>query len=437
MKKPTITGKEKKKIFLLSNGCHENFMDVAMLKQYFDNQDNYVLVTHLADANLIIFLGCSVMQGKEDETREIINKIEKQKNPVAKLVVAGCISKVYPELIGSDEDSLSLIKIIDDLLNPKNTEDNVNPHFPYRPYRKDGEDIVAVAREHRRSKSLRVPITDTPGFIGNAMVKINSVAINLLSKYNDFTQQRIDIWDERTYTIKISTGCCGNCNYCSIKQSRGGIHSRTIEKVIEDFKEGLAQGYTDFALIGTDIGDFGKDNNENLLDLLRRLVNLDGSFKIRLRNVNPRWLIPSAPQLCELLVGGKISYIQSPIQSGSNNVLKLMNRGYKANDYLAVIKKIREACPNIFIKTQIIVGFPGETAQDFLQNVQLYKSKLFNYIDVFPYTDRPNTQAMSLPKHLLPKVISKRYKKLLFKSLFSLAPKQLLKNQLSIGGNTW
>jgi len=427
----TNNSARKKKIFILSNGCHESYMDTAMLEQYFDSKEKYVLVTDLAEANLIILLGCSVMQGKEDETREIIKMIEEHKSPGAKQVIAGCISKVYPELISSDEDSLSLTQKIDDLLNPKYTDNHVNPHFPYKLYRKDGDDLMAVAKQHRRNKSLRLSITDTRGFIGTATVKLSGIATKLLSKYNNFIQQRIDVWDKGTYTIKISTGCYGNCSYCSIKQSRGTVRSRKIEKVVEDFKEGLSQGYTSFALIGTDIGDFGKDNKENLLDLLRRLVKLDGSFKIRLRNLNPRWLISSAPQLCELLVGGKISYIQSPIQSGSNNVLKLMNRGYKAEDYLAVIKKIREACPNIFIKTQIIVGFPSETAQDFLQDALLYKSKLFNYIDVFGYTDRPNTQAMTLPNHLPPTVVSERNKKLLCKSLFSLAPKQLVKNWLS------
>jgi len=115
--------------------------------------------------------------------------------------------------------------------------------------------------------------------------------------------------DAGTYTIKISTGSSGACSFCSIKQARGAIRSRPSGKIVEDCQQGRAQAYTEFALIGTDIGDYGRDVGENLLDLLRTLINRKGAFKIRLRNVNPRWLIPSAPQLRDLLTSGKISYI--------------------------------------------------------------------------------------------------------------------------------
>jgi len=252
----------------------------------------------------------------------------------------------------------------------------------------------------------------------------------LLSRYEAFVQKRIDVWDEGTYTIKISTGCSGACSFCSIKQARGTIRSRPSGEIVEDFKKGLAQRYTDFALIGTDIGDYGRDIGENLLDLLEMLVNLKGEFKIRLRNVNPRWLIPSAPQLRDLLASGKISYIQSPVQSCSENVLRLMNRGYRAEEFLRAVRTIRSASSEVFIKTQIVVGFPGETEEDFLANKRLYKSQLFNYVEVFAYSLRPNTRAEALPGQLPSAVVTARRRKLLLKSLFGLAPKQLLRQWL-------
>ena len=107
-----------------------------------------------------------------------------------------------------------------------------------------------------------------------------------------------------------------------------------------------------------------------------------------------------------------------------------MNRRYTSQDYLEAIKRIRAADPDIFIKTQIIVGFPGETKQDFHKNVELFKSGLFDYIDVFPYTDRPNTIATALPDHLPQEAIMARRAKLLCRSLFYLAPKHLLKKWL-------
>jgi len=420
----------KKRVYILSNGCHESYMDAAVVDQYFGIKGDFLRASNLEEADLILLLGCAVMQAKEEQTRELIRLIEERKRPEAKFVVAGCISKVRPELASQDQDSLSLHQRIDDLLTMKTKDEGITANFPYKPYRKDQKDLLTAVKLDGRQKKLYDSMSSAQGLLGFISTTVSGPAAWILGKYHDFIDRRIDVWGDGTYTIKISTGCCGACSYCSIKQSRGQIRSRPSEEIAEDFKKGLTQGYTDFALIGTDIGDYGRDRGENLLDLLQTLVKLEGSFDIRLRNVNPRWLIPFTPQLCELLASGKISYIQSPIQSCSDNVLKLMNRGYRAGDFLEAVRKIRSACPRIFIKTQAIVGFPGETEHDFLDNMKLYKSKLFNYVEVFAYSDRPNTKAEALPNHLSNKAVQARRRKLLYKSMFCQAPKQLLKKWL-------
>ena len=204
------------------------------------------------------------------------------------------------------------------------------------------------------------------------------------------------------------------------------MSSRPFQTIVSEVKEGLNLGYRDYALIGTDIGDYGSDLETNLLELLKAIISLPDSFRLRLRNVNPRWLIPNAADLCEILKSGKITYIQSPIQSGSEKILKLMNRGYLAVDYLDAIQKIRNTCEKVFIKTQIIVGFPGESEVDFQDSIKLYASGLFNYIDVFSYTNRPNTKASTMSGQIPQEVILRRRRKLRLKSLFQLAPRQLL-----------
>jgi MiaB/RimO family radical SAM methylthiotransferase len=239
-------------------------------------------------------------------------------------------------------------------------------------------------------------------------------------------ESRLDVWNKNTYTIRISTGCLGNCSYCSIKQARGKISSRPIQTIVSEVKDGLELGYHDYALIGTDIGDYGKDLETNLLELLKAIISIPGRFQLRLRNVNPRWLVPNVDALCEILKSGKIGYIQSPIQSGSNRILKLMKRGYLAGDYLNAMERIRKSSTEVFLKTQLIVGFPTESEEDFLDSLRLYDPGLFNYIEVFSYSSRPNTKASMMSGQLPEQVIWRRYKKLLVKSNFQLAPKQLL-----------
>jgi len=412
-------------VYVISNGCHESFLDAAQLERFFQAKPDFTVVKDIANADLIVLLGCSVMQPKEDMTRELIKVISEQKRADAELLVAGCIAKVRPDLVYRDNKFNTLIQEIDDLLRSKGGSQEFKANFPYRPYRDSKKDLLTIVRTRERKRRLNQYASSLGGPLRTVTQKFSGPITYMLSKYGDFVESRIDVWDNKTYTIKISTGCRGNCSYCSIKQSRGEICSKPIKAVIKEFKAGLQQGYSDFALIGTDIGDYGKDMGTDLLDLLKAIVRLVGQFQVRLRNVNPRWLIPSAPQFCDLLTSGKISYIESPIQSCSNRILKLMNRGYRAEDYLDAMRKIRSTCPRVFLKSQIIVGFPSESDEDFRKFLKLYESKLFNYVDVFPYSNRPNTRASTMLNQVPYEIIMKRRQKLLFKSLFQLAPKQL------------
>jgi tRNA A37 methylthiotransferase MiaB len=156
------------------------------------------------------------------------------------------------------------------------------------------------------------------------------------------------------------------------------------------------------------------------MDLLERLVAYKANFTLRLRNVNPRWLIPSASHLCGLLETGKIGYILSPVESGSNRVLDRMNRGYRIEDYIEAVRKLRTAYPPLLLKTQIMVGFPGETDQDFAKSRDLLKLGLFDYVEVYAFTKRPRTRASRLAGDVPDKIVTKRYRKLLFRSFFQL-----------------
>jgi tRNA A37 methylthiotransferase MiaB len=418
--------KDKKSVCVITNGCHESFIDATMLEQYFREQSDFLVVKDIVKADLIVLLGCSVMQPKEDQTRELIKSISEQKRPDAELLIAGCIAKVRPEIAGHNDKYSALFQEIQELLRREDKGIGFKANFPYRPYRDNREDLLGITRTRIREKKLLEYTSNCTGLSQVVAKRFSSIITCLLSKYGDFIESRIDVWNDKTYTIKISTGCCGNCSYCSIKQSRGKISSRSIADVVRDFKDGLEEGYKEFALIGTDIGDFGKDRGEDLLDLLYAVLELCGECKLRLRNLNPRWLIPNVDSLCDLLKSKGVVYIESPIQSCSNHILRLMNRGYKAEDYFDAMRKIRHACPNVFLKTQAIVGFPGESDEDFKEFLKLYESKLFNYVDVFPYTNRPNTEASIMPNQVPNEIIMKRRNKLLFKSLFQLAPRQLL-----------
>lgn len=414
-------------IYIISNGCHESLFDARLLELYLNESPAFNAVEKIQDADIIILLGCSVSQNKEEQTCELMKIISEQKRPDARILVSGCIEKIRPELQANDKESNILRQEIYNILKFKSKPKESNTHFSYSAFANDQQGLINITRNHMRQNTVREYAINCTVLLRPVIQMLSGTIVNIANKYTDYIESKTDIWNGETYTIKISTGCCGDCAYCSIKQSRGNILSRPIEDIVNDFKAGLSQGYVDFALIGTDTGDYGKDLGTDLLDLLDALVNLPGRFLLRLRNVNPRWIISSVSQFCHLLKSRKISYIQSPIQSCSNHILNLMNRGYNAEDFFDAMEKIRHTDPDIFIKTQIIVGFPCESDADFQESYKLYESRLFNYVDVFRYSNRPNTRASNMTGQISQEIIMRRYKKLIFKSLLQLGSKHLLR----------
>jgi tRNA A37 methylthiotransferase MiaB len=419
-------GRKPATAFVISNGCHECFIDAALVQQFLSEKHGLTLVEDIASADIIVMLGCAVMQPKEDQTQELIRVVHEQRRPDSQVIVGGCIAKVRPEIARAGTTSYNgLATEIENLIALKGPNGELKANFPYQPYRGHKKDLLGIVAARVRQKVL-IEHAGANRLKQRFVRRVSQPFVAMLAQYKDFVESRMDVWNTSTYTIKVSTGCRGNCSYCSIKQSRGAVSSKSIPCVVEEFKAGLQQGYRSVALIGTDIGDYGKDRGEDLLDLLKALIEIPVRFRLRLRNVNPRWIIPAGAPFHDLLRSGKIAYLEAPMQSASDRILGLMNRGYKAREFLDAMRAIKAVCPKLLVKTQIIVGFPGESQEDFQQAVDLMKTRLFDYIDVFRYSDRPNTRASSFPGKVPGNVIMKRYRKLFFKSLFQLAPRTLI-----------
>ena len=177
-------------------------------------------------------------------------------------------------------------------------------------------------------------------------------------------------------------------------------------------------GYKQFALIGTDTGSYGQDINANLVDLLKELISIKGKFGIKLRNVNPRALIEMLPGLLAVFKSGKIAHMTTAAQHGNDRILKLMKRGYKIEDLKFAINAIRKTYPKLKIRTQIMVGFPGETNSEFNDTLRLVDEVRFDFIEVYNYSPRSKTLAAKLPNQVARKEKMKRYKVLVKKVLY-------------------
>lgn len=197
---------------------------------------------------------------------------------------------------------------------------------------------------------------------------------------------------ERAYHLKISEGCLGDCTYCSERFARGCLKSRSVKNVINEFEQGLRQGYKIFSLNADDTGVYGLDKGENVCELLEAMLGRSEDFSLMITEFNPLAL-QRYPELISLLGDERVKHVTVPLQSGSKKVLERMNRPYDPKLVVNRLKRVREENPGIMINTHVIVGFPGESYEDFNQTMELFDELEFNKVKIFCYSERPGTRA--------------------------------------------
>ncbi len=221
-------------------------------------------------------------------------------------------------------------------------------------------------------------------------------------------------WDfldaKRGYKIRISEGCLGNCSYCVAKYATKDLQSRPLEQILADFQEGIQQHYTKFLFTGSDTGAYGQDLGINVVDLLTALLTQDGDYQIYFHDFGINWLIKYQEQLLPLFQtqGVHIGSFIFPIQSGSDSILKAMNRPYRIQAVYDVISKLKSLVPDIKIGTHFIVGFPGESEADFAQTQEIVRLLPFNFVVVFRYSQNPRADSFKFPGKIPAEIIDQR-----------------------------
>lgn len=195
-------------------------------------------------------------------------------------------------------------------------------------------------------------------------------------------------------TIPICEGCLGNCAYCAVKFARSGVRSYSIDEVFDVARRAIHTGYREVRLTAQDAGAFGHDTGETLVDLLSRLDTIAGDHRFRLGMFNPNLVIDYLPSLMDVFKSDHFfKFFHVPLQSGSDRILRLMRRKYSVSDWISVVDTIRRYFPNSTIATDIIVGFPGESDDDFEETIDVISSVRPQVVNISKYGDRPRTAA--------------------------------------------
>lgn len=361
----------RKKVAFYTLGCKLNFSETSTIARNFQDE-GFDRVDFEDPADIYIINTCSVTENADKQFKQIVKKALK-KNDKAFVAAVGCYAQLKPEELAAV----------------------------------DGVDLVLGATE-------KFKITDYINDLSkNDMGEVHSCEISEA----DFYVGSYSIGDRTRAFLKVQDGCDYKCTYCTIPLARGISRSDTLKNVLQNAKEISTQNIKEIVLTGVNIGDYGKGEFGNkkhehtFYELVQELDKVEGIERLRISSIEPNLLKNETIQFVSES-RTFVPHFHIPLQSGSNDILKLMRRRYLREVYTERVNKIREVMPHACIGVDVIVGFPGETDEHFLETYNYLNSLDISYLHVFTYSERDNTAAATMDGIVPMKVRSKRSKML-------------------------
>jgi len=341
-----------KKVAFYTLGCKLNFSETSSIGRIFQ-QAGYEAVPFSNAADIYVINTCSVTENADKKCRKVVREALNH-SPNAYIVVVGCYAQLKPreitEIPGVDmvlgaAEKFNIVEHIDDLSKQPKT-------------------VVHNA-----------PIAETNQFV-----------------------PAFSIGDRTRTFLKVQDGCDYSCTFCTIPLARGASRSGTIADLVKQAEEIATSGVREIVLTGVNIGDFGiRDGKreDRFLDLVRTLEQVEGIDRFRISSIEPNLL---SDDIIEFVAGSKrfVPHFHIPLQSGSNKILGLMRRRYRRELYASRVARIKSLMPDCCIGVDVIVGFPGETRDDFLETYEFLNGLDISYLHVFTYSERENTIAAQM-----------------------------------------
>ncbi|MEN8965403.1 MAG: tRNA (N(6)-L-threonylcarbamoyladenosine(37)-C(2))-methylthiotransferase MtaB [Polaribacter sp.] len=360
-----------KKVAFYTLGCKLNFSETSTIARNFENE-GFNRVDFNEKADIYVINTCSVTDNADKRFKSIVKNALK-KNEDAFLIAVGCYAQLKPEELA-----------------------NV-----------DGVDLVLGATEKFNVTSY---INDLSK---NNVGEVHSCEISDA----DFYVGSYSIGDRTRAFLKVQDGCDYKCTYCTIPLARGISRSDTLQNVLNNAKEISSKGIKEIVLTGVNIGDYGKGEFGNkkhehtFLELVKELDQVNGIHRLRISSIEPNLLKDETINFVAKS-NSFVPHFHIPLQSGSDKLLKKMKRRYLSDTYTNRVTRIKQVMPNACIGVDVIVGFPGETDELFLETYNYLNELDISYLHVFTYSERPNTEAVNMAGVVPKKTRAKRSKML-------------------------
>ena len=357
----------KKKAALHNLGCKVNAYETEAMQELLE-QNGYEIVPFKEGADVYIINTCTVTNVADRKSRQMLHKARKM-NPDAVVVATGC----YVQARGEDIDPCV------DIVVGNNKK----------------KDLIAILDEYY-----------------NAQHKVKKELLDI-NHEKEYEEMQVTHTAEHTRAyIKVQDGCNQFCSYCIIPYARGRVRSRNLEHVLEEVRTLAASGYKEVVLTGIHLSSYGIDTGESLLELIQKVHEIDGIKRIRLGSLEPRIIteefassIAVLPKMCP--------HFHLSLQSGCNATLKRMNRRYSAEEYMEKCDLLRKYFHNPALTTDVIVGFPGETQEEFAESMDFVDRVNFYETHIFKYSRRAGTKAAVMPDQIPEEIKSERSAKMI------------------------
>jgi threonylcarbamoyladenosine tRNA methylthiotransferase MtaB len=362
---------DRKKVAFYTLGCKLNFSETATIARNIQDE-GFDRVEFSDFSDIYVINTCSVTENADKRFKTIVKQAQRA-NASAYIVAVGCYAQLQPEELAA-----------------------VN-----------GVDLVLGATE-------KFKITDYL----NQLTKNDTAAIHSCEIADaDFYVSSYSVGDRTRAFLKVQDGCDYKCTYCTIPLARGISRSDSLQNILDNVKNIANQGIKEIVLTGVNIGDYGKGEYGNkkhehtFFDLVQALDRIDGIHRLRISSIEPNLL---KDETIDFVANSNsfVPHFHIPLQSGSNVMLKAMRRRYMKELYVDRVEHIKRVLPDACIGVDVIVGFPGETDEIFLETYNFLNELDISYLHVFSYSERPNTHAATLPNEVSKYVRSKRSKML-------------------------
>ncbi|MBQ5710225.1 MAG: tRNA (N(6)-L-threonylcarbamoyladenosine(37)-C(2))-methylthiotransferase MtaB [Alistipes sp.] len=355
-----------KRVSFHTLGCKLNFSESSTIAREFE-RGGYLRVESNAETDVAVINSCSVTEHADKKCRNIIRKIHRR-NPQAIIAVTGCYAQLRPH-------DIAAIEGVDIVLSNNDKGDL---------YKR----VEALAAERSEAEVYSCSYDKIDRFF---------------AAYSS--------GDRTRSFLKVQDGCDYKCAYCTIHYARGSSRNIAIEEIVREAREIAAAGQREIVITGVNTGDFGRTTGEKFIDLLKALDRVEGIDRYRISSIEPNLITDEIIEFCASSPKF-VPHFHIPLQSGSTRILGLMRRRYTAEKYRERIAKIRELMPDSFLGVDVIVGFPGEGEEEFMETYKLLEEVGASFLHIFPYSVRPGTPAADMPNKVQSRISTERVSRL-------------------------